>query len=290
MKKIVIEKPEKDWIDYSSLNLFMKCPRSYYWRCEQNITSSTDSSALINGKVYHDTISTFHNHLLSGVDFNIAKSVALESVLNSELGTIKDNSKHNTTVAISTLNNYFDTWKNEEYTTVHVEIGVAADLGDFIYLGKIDRVVNSPFGLMIMETKTTSVVGNRWLMRGKPNLQIDGYIGAYYINTGEMPAGGILDIIPINEKSLKQPFRVLTMRTRKDIENWLHNIKHWFRIIMECKSNNHFPMNPENCIPIIGANCIYYTLCNLYPHIDTSTYDIPDEYKVEKWMPWEIPN
>lgn len=284
---------DKEWIDYSSLTYFMTCPRKYFWRCQANVVVNKPQAALINGKVYHDVLAAYYTCMKDGASYEEARAVALGMLSGSDLVLIKDDPKRNLTVALETLYNYIEYWKNEQYKTIECEIGFAVDLGHFFYVGKIDRVADSPFGLMIIEQKTTSIVGERWMNRAKPNMQIDGYVGSYYITTGRMPYGGVLDVIHIHEdsKKRKSPFRIISARSNVDVDNWVKNISYWFNHVMRCKESQFYPMNNESCFPLMGFSCDYHTLCLQHPYIKLEEFnniEIPSEFKIEKWQPWEI--
>ena len=279
---------DKPWLDFSSLSMFMRCPRSYFWRSRMNLTSGS-SNALINGKAYHEGISTYHEAKFKGISHEEAKVVALK-VVEPIMAEIRDDDPvRNITVAHETLWSYFDRWRDEPYSTIETEIGFAVDLIHFVFVGKIDRYVGSPMGKMIMETKTTSIVGDRWFQRGKPNLQIDGYVSAIFINTGEMPYGGVLDVIPLHKDSSKRrdAFRIITTRVESDVDHWMRNIQEWWLTLKRYDEDGIWPMNTEMCVPLLGWSCPYSTLCDMYPDLNHSGMDIPEEYRREEWHPFE---
>ena len=144
---------------------------------------------------------------------------------------------------------------------------------------------------MVNETKTSQIIGKRWQFRGKPNLQIDGYISAAYLLTGEMPHGGILDVIPIKKEPLKKenaPFRIITTRTKDDVSRWVENVSVWYRHKVDYESQGFFPMNTDACVPLVGFSCDYPSLCKLYPDPhDIDDIELPDAYKREEWAPYE---
>lgn len=279
----------KDWLDFSLLSMFAKCPKSYYFRALKGITQADESVALLNGKAYHEAKATFYTSLKAGAKHEEAKALAITALIKGMALIKNPDAKRNITNAIEIFNLYCEYWKNDPNETIDVEIGFAIDLIDFLYIGKIDRLCKSIFGLLVEETKTTQIIGNRWQLRGKPNLQIDGYVSAAYIQTGTMPYGATLDVIPITDKPGKkgtEPFRILTTRTEQDVESWLSNIQAWWKHISYCKSMNFFPANTEACIPLLGFTCGYNLLCSKYPNpFKLDTIELPGEYKVEFWSP-----
>lgn len=291
MKLIGTLPSNKEWLDFSSLTLLMKCPRKYYWRHELNLATAELRPALINGKAYHDGIAAFHTHLLSNNDFQMACMTGIECALRVMQGITVEDPKRNSSVCAETLAGYFTKWQDSDYKTLEVEIGFAADLIDFVFVGKIDRYVDSSFGKMVMETKTTSIVGEKWGKRGKPNLQIDGYTAGIYILTGEMPYGGVLDIIPIHEDSRKrkEPFRIITSRSLGDVEAWNDNIHEWWNTLSRYRESGTWPQNTQECVPILGYECEFQSLCTLYPRlVSEQDIKVPDAYIIEKWEPFEM--
>lgn len=288
----------RDWIDFSSLDLLMKCPRWYYWRAVCNITTAGTAAALVNGAAYHNAWAAFEIAKKEGKSYDECVFAGLRAMMTTkDFVGLKDDPIRNVTVATDTLQHYWKRWQMEPYKTVDVEIGFAVDIGELIYIGKIDRVCDSPFGRVIMEHKTTTVLGDRWNERGRPNAQVDGYYSSYTILTGEKLYGGVLDVCPIpahkqlkNSVKLQDPFRIIAMRGNEDIDAWIVNTNEWWRTLLRYRESNTWPMNTERCHPMMGYSCPYTTLCKQFPnpHKVPASFDIPNEYKIEKWAPFEL--
>jgi hypothetical protein len=263
----------------------------FWWRSIKDITNADESPALVNGSIYHEVIASYRKAIMNGNNFEDSVAVALIKLSSLMSKITSDNPKYTTSVAIDTLTDYFIRWKDEQVKYIMVEVGGAIELNSFVYAFRIDGIGETPFGLSIIETKTTSIVGERWHKRGKPNLQLDGYMfGASSLIDKDILLA-TLDIIPIHEnnKSRKPSFRIPTERSHKDMEVWHKNIEHWFSDIKNCEKNNFYPMNTEQCVPLIGFECDYQLLCKMYPFAyEMETIDIPAEYKVEKWEPWDL--
>lgn len=283
----------KDWIDFSSLNMLMKCPRSYYWRIVKEITTSAPAIALINGKAYHDGKAAYYESKMAGISHEDSIDVGLKALAIGMKDIKVEDPTRNLTIAVQTLSNYFELWKDEPWVSVDVELSMAVDLINFIFVGRVDRIVESTTGLgrFLEETKTTSIIGERWGMRGRPNMQIDGYYSMYYMLTGELLTGGVLDIIPVKDKPYdrkNQPFRIMTMRNQQDIEDWMSNIQEWWFTLQRYKETGIYPQNTEACVPMVGYTCSYTTLCSMFPHpYKMKEIPIPGEYMQELWAPFE---
>jgi len=309
----------RSWLDYSSLENFMSCPRWYYWRSVRGLSTGS-SAALIAGKAIHEAIATYHTTLRDGGNHDEALAKALD-VLPPIMAEVKDDDpKRNLSVVRERLETYFNHWRNSTDQTLEVEIGFAVDLTTGwvclkcnhatdtastggkcpncdedlvenapVFVGKIDRVVRTEFGVLINETKSTTIVGNRWHLRVKPNLQTDGYCRAWQIMTGERPAGARLDVIPLHEKptSKHEPFRYIGIKTEDDLDAWEHDIRLWYKFILTCMASGEWPRNTNRCYPLTGYSCPYPTLCEMYPKTPHGEITIPEQYTYDPWVPWD---
>lgn len=279
---------DKNWLDFSTLVLFMKCPMKYFWRIEKGI-SSGNASPLVFGAAIHDAVASW------SIDKDEEK--ALHAFKEGMTSMTQEDPKRNLTSGMMILRRYFHTWKDEMYETITAEIGFAIDMtspvGDFVFIGKIDRYANSMLGKCILETKTTTIFGDRWLMRGKPNLQIDGYMAGIETITGELPDFAVLDIIHVHEKEklLKNPQRVLTYRKQEDIQEWSENIAHWWEKVYRSREKNFWVRNTEECVPIMGYTCNYYDLCSIYSSSlvfePRNELIYPEGFTFQEWHPYE---
>ena len=282
----------RDWMDFSSLSSYMRCPRQYYWRYVQHITRDVEAVALINGGAYHDCKAEYYLCRKAGAGFEEALSRAIIKLREGMSKIMTDDPKRNMSVAEKTMTQYLEIFGDDYQDTVEVEVPFAVDLEEFLYVGRIDRIVNNLFGLCVEETKTTTIVGTRWGDRTDPNAQLDGYVSAYYILTGEMPWGAVLDVIPVTtfervRHKGNKPFRLPTPRTMEDVEAWAEDARSWWNKIAQCKKEGYFSRNTESCTPLLGFKCEFTTLCELYknPHRHESL-DLVGEYKVEAWAPF----
>lgn len=299
MKTIGVLNENKMWLDNSAMSLLKTCPRKYYLRIEQAICLAEASNALNTGTICHEGVANYHKARLANHDFDTAKAIGLHTISKGMLTITNPDKIRNETVVMRVMNTYFNKWKDEPYETLEAEIGFAVDLRDFVFVGKIDSLKTHPaFGLLVNETKTTTIVGERWSLRTKPNAQIDGYVSAYYINTGDMPYGAILDIIPLfdettvkDKKSVenRRPFRLLTTRSKQDVDNWILNTNDWYRHLIRFKDSGVWPQNTDACAPLMGFTCEYIPICSEYPNVSSvQSMNISSIYKRETWEPWEI--
>lgn len=305
MKTLGILNKEKAWTDNSSLSMLKLCPRKYFLRIEQQITLTEISIALSTGAACHLCKATYLKAKVANHPHEDCRAVSMLALSKAMLAIPNPDDLRNETVVSKIMSNYLERWRDEPYITRSVEIGFAVDLDDFIFVGVIDAdKYLEAFGCLIEETKTTTVVGERWHLRTKPNSQLDGYVSGWYINTGEMPYGAILDIIPIydetktkekGEAAIKkkiaknQPFRFITVRSKQDVDNWIINTKEWFSTLTKYKETKVWPMNTDACAPLVGFTCEYLPICTKYINVaDIDSMEISSIYKREEWEPWEI--
>jgi hypothetical protein len=280
-----------EWIDFSSLSNFMTCPRKYFWRSILNIDDAGQNIALMNGSAYHEALSIYHNAIITGFGHEKAFAMAIYTLQTEMSKIIEPDKKRNATVATDTLSFYLEKYRDSPYKLIHAELTGAIDMGEFLYVGKLDGNIETPYGEGILETKTTSVVGDRWQSRGKPNKQIEGYMFLASVIFDRLIRVGVLDVIPIHEdpKKRKDPFRITTMRTEEELNAWSRDTLEWWHKIQDCTNRNYFPMHTERCIPLVGFSCPYTILCNKYadPFVyDESTeLEFPDQFIVREWNP-----
>lgn len=273
----------QNWLDYSTLTNFMRCPRMHYWRMHHHIT--TDGIALKFGKAFHDGMAVW----------NMTKD-SMASILKFKEAMkdiTEEDPKRNLTSGVEAFLAYFERWKDEEYETIDVEVGFAIELeshhGAFTFIGKIDRIMDSPsMGIGIMEHKTTTIAGDGWLNRADPNLQMDGYITALSTLYGKRPFGGVLDVIHIHEKPISRKPAMRIIKTKWDADDWSANMASWYDKIIDCDEQNFHPKNTEICRPIIGYSCNYQELCSLYPNpYGLEEITVPGKYIIQPWHPLE---
>jgi hypothetical protein len=99
----IIKEVSKDWLDFTSLKEYMRCPRAFWWRYIMHVTPSAPSAALINGAAFHDGNEAFHTAILIGASWEDALKLGVKALATtlSELET--DEPKY-------ALSNAIDTW------------------------------------------------------------------------------------------------------------------------------------------------------------------------------------
>jgi len=274
----------KTWIDYSSLSTFIRCPRAYYLRIVRGVDTADTPSSLLCGKAFHAAKAAYLISKKSGKPHEESMESAIVAMTEVMSGIKNPDDIRNASSMVDTLQLYLEWWQNEDYSIEDVEVQFAVDIGDFIYAGVIDAIKRHPaFGMVVEETKTTSVP-HKWDSRAKPNMQLDGYIAAAYILTGELAAGS-LDIVPLTKKPTK-PFRILTMRGMDDIASWLTNVQGWWQSIKSCHERGFFPQNTDNCAPLIGFGCQFHVLCGMGDINHIKDEDLPSQYVIREWKPF----
>jgi len=282
----------RNWVDFSSLSAYITCPRRYWWQCIQSVSPLDVHPALTNGRGYHASIASYHIAKLAGATHEEAVEAGIKSLVPIMEEIKVEDPDRNTPVAISTMKNYFERHKNDTGKPLYVETGGAVDLGDIVYVGLIDLIIElQSFGITVRETKSTTVVGERWQLRGNPNMQIDGYLFMASVLLDINIFSAQLDVIPVHHDASKRklPFRIFTTRSEKDLAAWHKDVVHWARQIAMCKERNYFPRWTDACIPLRGSDCPYTLLCRKYPdpHTQEVALELPREYTIRPWLPLE---
>jgi hypothetical protein len=290
---------KKDWLDFSSLSTFMRCPRQYYWQNELGIRPAEDAAALGTGKAIHEAKAWYYQMRASNNAQAASKEAAL-IILDEHMALVTNpDETRNPENIRRIMSTYFDMYEYDTSHTVSVEVPFVIAFDGFVFVGRIDRIVDWSLGRMVEETKSTTIVGSKWGKRLYPNLQVDGYVAAEFLLTGEMPWGAQLDIVPLQKPSATgkqtkaqadywRPFRMQTTRNEADIVAWANDVQDWWSKITRCRDSNKWGRNTEACAPLLGFSCNYPLLCERYRDVPlTPEIELPGEYKVERWAPME---
>jgi hypothetical protein len=273
----------REWLDYSSLVELMRCPRAFQWRCEKHLALPPNIK-MRRGSGIHKALSIYYSST-SNDRAKKALDTYLQTFSAEEMNepTLKKEIDN----GVLALLKYFKRWERETYTTISTEIGFAFDAKEFTYVGVIDRFVDTrQFGRMPLETKSTGSPYN-WGLRTKPNLQIEGYMIGIYALTGELPLGGILDVIPVGSRCDKiEPERYIGMRTKDELDIWLINVQSWWHNLCSYREHKFFPQNTEECIPLVGFQCDYIPLCQKYPKGVEGEMEPEGEFVYTPWTPY----
>ena len=281
---------KKPWIDYSNLKTLQSCPRQYYWAVKQNLRPAGPQPALEFGGAIHEAHEAYYVARIAGSPDQEARQQAKQAMLPKLANLDGSDPVYNQTIAELSLDRYIDTHLHSPNQPLWTELGFALTIGEFLFVGRVDRCDMTNFGRVIYDLKTSKVVGNRWDLRLEPNAQLDAYYAALSILTDEEYFGVGLDILFLHKDPSKAatPKRIFTGRTEQHVEAWLLNTSKWLDVLAAYEDSNVWPMNTETCNPLVGYSCRYQTICKKYPQPFTmSEFDLMGEYEQREWVPFE---
>jgi hypothetical protein len=291
--------------DNFSLDCFRNCECYYYWRIVQGVVKpGAKKTAASFGSSIHLALEHFYREGM--VESSISEAVSLFVEEFKQFQDLADD-KRTLGKGVELLDKYFQKYKREPFDVVATEVGGAVELAEYLYTFRIDLIVewHSPKGIFGMDHKTTSSLGR---LVAKPNNQITGYLMAlgdtypnllgYIVNVigvfkedEEMDKTAPKVVSPktgklIYAKKEKQVFdRVITSRTRKEIEDWKKETLHLIHQIEECHERDIWPKRTGFCTAF-ASRCQFLDLCQsqdreiLLPLLEAEVY------KREFWVPF----
>lgn len=161
------------FIDGSGLTEFSKCPRSWYIKNVLRLVPDTKNPALDFGSALHKAVETFHK---TG-DVDIDKIV-------EEYG-LADTQDHRNAAMLADAVEEYKTLKELHFKTFVldgrpvVENSFAIPLGDVIWCGRIDRIIELPNGnAAVLDLKTSSADSSQFWNEFEVSISQTGYLWA----------------------------------------------------------------------------------------------------------------
>lgn len=290
-------------IDQSMVTTFQFCKRKFYWRYLRMLTTPTKSSALIFGSCIHAALDAYYSAVAAPQDElqRFAEELAIKTFRDSmeELMLPSTNIVREERRTISfgeeILGGYFRRYPlvGEPFKVLESEVGFAfaSITSPFNVGGKIDLIIESPYGIDCLDHKTTSTLGERFFDAYLPNLQLPTYILGTQGIMGQCSGGWINAIqTGVKKRSLeRQRFQYSEFalnRTQILLDLIGQDIFDAYEACNDDLSvDTWFPMNPAFCVH--KYPCEFRPLCNMDRD---PTEIIPPEssFVVEDWRPWNL--
>jgi hypothetical protein len=150
--------------------------------------------------------------------------------------------------------------EDEPFIPKYIEIGFTAELGPFLYCGRMDGVVewNRIWnGLVILEHKTSARKGYLLI---KPNSQFIGYIWGASEQLSQPVLGVYLNAVYLYKKA-PEFVRELAEYTPAHVEEWKQETIQTMTLINNCCEKGIWLKTTKNCTAY-GKRCEYIELCN----------------------------
>lgn len=280
--------------DYTTLDTFLQCRRKYYWMMVRDLRSKTVAPALEFGQCIHTALAAYYN---AGLDAAIAiwretykdrEGEELRTVLNGE----------------KLLKGYAKVYMNEPFKIAQVggkpaiEIGFVVPIGNVLYAGRLDALVEWGSELLVLEHKSTGRIDSNYFKQFNPNMQIDGYIYGAEAYAGRKCFGAMVNAIEV-WKELKRP----TEKSKKLEDHYARNPENRNEVQLKdfARQVQDIVRDVEHCEQAgtsLGIDAFYQNKhqCRSYnfdcPYKDLCMYGenerlMEQNYRKEKWEPYK---
>ena len=251
----------------SQLEMYKQCPKKYYYCYIQKIKSQQSSIHLVLGKNIHADLEAAYKHVLERGKFdheNLRKCEVFEKrfwkEFNASIVPLKldekpedfiDQGKH-------LLRQYYDTNANFfSQNVMATEQSLKFTVGQYDFVGIIDRIDKTDKGLVVIDYKTSSKMPH--IQDVKENTQLLLYCEAVRQNYGELPKKAALHMIKFNHKiqidvteemvehAVEQALSdILTLRNDLNFERKPGPLCPWCPYQEICKSELYEPKQSPN--------------------------------------------
>lgn len=289
-------------INNSSLSIIQECPRKAYYKLHRELRGTGMSPALVFGSAIHKALETFYSGTADErvLPTNFKKNI--EIMEGAELPNEKDNllyratrdfieearplsnlpseDKRSISTGIWILGHYFTTYIDDPYTVMVGESGPMTELflEAIIYdsddlqitlFGTIDVILQNLANgqVLIADHKTSSMVGNDFYNRLKPNHQYTGYVYLAQTCLGLTTDKFLVNCLQVKPKPKTSrgsgPHfpRQITTRSPEDIGEFRDSLIYFVRQYIQCMDSGVWPISQVNVCASYGG-CEFLEVCS----------------------------
>lgn len=287
-------------INASSLSVIQACPRKSWYLLERKLRSSTESPAILFGTAIHKALEVFYSEppgnrsLPKGFkdssnlmgfgesapeEHFLYRAVEAFVKVAEPLRALPDSDKRSITGGIWLLQNYFDAYINDPYVVMSDAEGPITErtCSALLYedreveievFGTIDVVLRHQVtgDCLPADHKTSSVVGNDFYNRLKPNHQYSGYIWLAQKCLGIMSDQFLVNCLEVKAKpktargSGPHFPRQITKRTGEDLQEWSEVVVHAVKQYLGWRRANVWPLGSVDTCTFWGG-CSFLEVC-----------------------------
>lgn len=287
-------------INSSSLALIQECPRKVKYVLKERWVAESESPATLFGSAIHKALEVYYS-VVPEVRGPLPKFEELELMsfghpAPSEgllykctsaflekaqpLSPLPTEDKRSLQSGVWLLWNYFKAYLDDPYVTYVDEKGPFVERPfSFIllqtptleveYFGQIDLILqNKATGdLLVCDHKTSSIVGNDFYNRLKPNHQYTGYLLGAREAFGIKTDSFLINCLQVKEKPKTTrgtpPHlpRQITTRTEEDYQEFREVIKHAANTFIHWEETQEWPLGPTNVCANYGG-CSFLPVCS----------------------------
>lgn len=282
-------------VDNSKLDLITTCPQLAYLSIIRSLRSSSESPALRYGGFIHRALAYRYRRLGQGRQWT--EDVQIRILQHCFTKTpCEIEGWRNLDSAVKTIRSYNTAWANDKVVvakksngTPLVEQPFAVDTGvvlhgrRIVYIGRIDLVLVTASGLLVVDHKTTSQLGDSFWFDQAASPQHRGYCWALRETLGVTPMGYEVNAVATREsvvnfdynpitgklvttgKSKATPCEFarspLTQVTPGDLVKWYNNMLAIVDNFLGYVDRNSYPEHKKHCVHKNGI-CPFYHVCN----------------------------
>jgi PD-(D/E)XK nuclease superfamily len=300
--------PDEFWLDNSKIETFKLCPQKYQYRYEEHLVpvDRKRESALMFGGAIHSALETLYrgtafnkaNCPLHSADMVCARCRGgeipnISAVFLSQYQDDPEDPKEIRTVdrGLDILAQYLGKWRREPFKVIYVEepfeMPMAEDGIKFLYIGRMDLVVEQDGTIFPVDHKTTTRFGQVFDTSFKLSGQFTGYMRAAERKTGQPVFTALANALRVTSKIDDSSFaRIFTQRTPEEFERWETEVGNAARQIVEMRNARFWPRNAPFACGAYNRVCEYYPLC--ISAAQTQETLKRSAYEVVPWEPRKV--
>ena len=192
--------------------------------------------------------------------------------------------KRTRATAATMLRRYAEKYAHETFTVVSNEQWLEIPVGGFLYVMRIDKVVEEDGEIKGLEHKTTSSLGYHYIKGFKPNLQLAGYIKGLQVRTNPAIKTMLIDAALVGSREPREGETLL--RYPEHVDVW--ELEEFTGIVEDLghaltkygTAFEYFTPNWNACT--LYGECAYRQLCMAPPEVREKLVEMHYQPKEER--------
>jgi len=290
-------------IDYSGvLRNWQECPRKLFYAWFMLRRAATEATALRFGRLMHQCLAIRYKCKALGRGTEESIRRATDTLIESTFRSVEepDLDWRDSKLARIVMDAYESTYCYDDYEPIimangrpAVELTFAVKLGDLAgipvrYIGAIDLVAQDQDGLWLVDTKTTSVMGEGFWKDIQVSPQLMGYTFALRA-AGYNVVGYQVNAIALRKPNKSGEANVDFARQRHFVDEdqlneWVRDVEGQLTGILDCWQRQHWPRHCAHCVHKFGT-CEYYDVCTLTSELDQGHMLDSNAFVHNDWTP-----
>lgn len=308
-------------INSSSLQLLQECPRKSYYLLNQGLRKRVQSPATTFGSAIHKALEVFYSaprderiyteklgeemenmgHMEPTHDYMILRAAKAFVKEAEPLRNLDATDKRSIATGLWILRHYFKTYIDDPFVVYRDENGPFVERKfsfnlwesptlKIEYFGQIDVILKNDKTdmLLVGDHKTSSIVGNDFFNRLKPNHQYTGYLMAakrvFKLQTDSFMVNCLqVKPKPVTARGTPPNFpRQITRRDEQDYKEFTETVLYYVQKYLEWKDDNTWPLSHANACASYGG-CQFLEVCAAPTVIRQNIIDAQFDKEVREW-------